>query len=340
LLAAAFPAASVRALENAVMDSAADISAAGADNNAGNGMVDALAAYKLLTGGAAGGSTPVFTSLPVTDVLLGQAYRYPASASDADGGVLVFALAIAPAGMTIDPVGGLVAWTPTSAQAGANPVVVTVTDPTGRSASQGFSILVAVPNRAPQSAADSYSVAAGAVLAVGAPGVLANDLDADGDKLTAQLVGAPAHGTLSLALDGSLRYTPASGFVGADSFTYRADDGKASGNAASVAITVQATPPVARNDSFSATLRRSSSYTAVRMAVLANDSATAGASLVKSSVTITTKPNHGGSAVPNTDGTVAYIPASGYSGNETFSYKVRDSRGLWSAPATVTVTVK
>ncbi|MGZ5198625.1 MAG: Ig-like domain-containing protein [Telluria sp.] len=340
LLAAAFPAASVQALENAVMDSAADINTAGADNNAGHGLVDAFAAYNLLTGGAAGGNTPVFTSLPTTDALVGQPYRYPATATDADGGVLTFALATAPAGMTVDPAGGLVAWTPTSAQAGANPVVVTVTDPTGRSASQSFSILAAAPNSAPQSGADSYSVAAGAVLSVAAPGVLGNDQDADGDKLAAQLAAAPAHGTLTLSADGSLRYTPASGFVGTDSFTYRANDGKASGNVATATITVQATPPVARNDSFSAAVRRSSSYSALHLSVLANDSATGGASLVKSSVTTTTKPNHGGSAVPNSDGTVSYAPALGFSGSESFSYKVRDSRNLWSSPATVTVTVK
>jgi serine protease AprX len=340
LLAAAFPSASVRALESAVIDSATAISAAGADNNAGHGLVDALAAYNLLAGGSSAGSTPVFTSLPATDVQAGQAYSYAATASDADGGVLTFALATAPAGMTINPGGGVVAWIPTSAQAGANPVVVTVTDPTGRSASQSFSILVAVPNSAPQSSADSYSVSAGAVLTVAAPGVLANDLDSDGDKLTAQVVGAPAHGGLTLAADGSLRYTPASGFVGSDSFTYRADDGKTKSNVASATIAVQATPPIARNDSFSAARRRSSSYTAVRMAVLANDSATSGASLVKSSVTITAKPDHGGNAAANTDGTVSYTPAAGYAGGETFSYKVRDSRNLWSPSATVTVTVR
>src|SRR5439155_18259389 len=40
-------------------------------------------------------------------------------------------------------------------------------------------------------------------------GVLANDTDVDtGDLLTAALVSGPAHGTLTLNSDGSLRYTP------------------------------------------------------------------------------------------------------------------------------------
>ena len=51
-------------------------------------------------------------------------------------------------------------------------------------------------------------------LLVVAAGVLANDTDADGDSLTAVLVGGPSHGTLSLGTDGSFTYTPAANFLG------------------------------------------------------------------------------------------------------------------------------
>lgn len=340
LLAAANPAASVTTLVNAVMDSAADIDAPGADNNAGHGLVNALAAQQLLAGGGAGGHTPVFTSLPSTDAAANQQYLYQASASDADGGALAFALATAPAGMTVGAATGLVAWTPTTTQAGANLVVLTVTDPTGRSASQSFSILVAAANNAPQAAGDSYAVAAGSALDVAAPGVLGNDVDADGDLLAARVEALPAHGTLALDANGAFRYVPAASFAGIDSFSYRASDGKVAGNAALVSISVQAVAPTARNDSLNAPMRRSTSYTAARLAVLANDSAAAGASLTASSVTLTSSPNKGGKAVVNADGTVSYTPALKFSGVESFGYKVRDSRGLWSNAATVAVTVK
>jgi hypothetical protein len=46
-------------------------------------------------------------------------------------------------------------------------------------------------------------------LTVAAPGVLANDADADGDPLSALLVSGPAHGTLALNADGSFTYSPA-----------------------------------------------------------------------------------------------------------------------------------
>ena len=76
----------------------------------------------------------------------------------------------------------------------------------------------------------------------GAPGVLANDSDAEGDALIAQLVTQPAHGTLLLAADGAYRYVPALGFSGTDSFTYVARDGSARSAPATVTITVSPTP--------------------------------------------------------------------------------------------------
>ena len=63
-----------------------------------------------------------------------------------------------------------------------------------------------------------------------APGVLANDTDADGDPLTAVVVTGPAHGTLTLNANGSFTYTPAANYNGADRFTYRANDGTANSN--------------------------------------------------------------------------------------------------------------
>jgi len=98
--------------------------------------------------------------------------------------------------------------------------------------------------QAPLANADSYSVQSGQALTVSAPGVLANDTDPNGLALAAVLASAPAHGTLALASNGGFTYSPASGFVGSDSFTYSATDGKATSSAATVMITVTA-PPVA-----------------------------------------------------------------------------------------------
>ena len=95
----------------------------------------------------------------------------------------------------------------------------------------------AMANNAPVAANDSFSMNEGDTLSVSAPGVLANDTDADGNALTAVLVSGPS-GTLSLSPDGSFTYTPDAGFTGTDSFTYKANDGSADSNVATVSITV------------------------------------------------------------------------------------------------------
>jgi hypothetical protein len=71
--------------------------------------------------------------------------------------------------------------------------------------------------------------------------VLANDLDADSDTLSATLVSGPKGGSFSLASNGGFTYAPDSTFSGGDGFTYRASDGAVS-SLASVTITVTASP--------------------------------------------------------------------------------------------------
>jgi VCBS repeat-containing protein len=70
--------------------------------------------------------------------------------------------------------------------------------------------------------------------------VLGNDTDADANPLTATKVTDPAHGTVTLAANGSFTYTPAAGYSGPDSFAYQANDGAANSNVATVNITVTA----------------------------------------------------------------------------------------------------
>jgi hypothetical protein len=96
---------------------------------------------------------------------------------------------------------------------------------------------------APVSANDAFGTPANTALNVGAPGVLGNDRDPDGDPITAALQRAPANGTIDLRADGSFTYTPRAGFFGVDSFDYRASDGSGNGNVATVSITVAAPPP-------------------------------------------------------------------------------------------------
>ena len=91
-------------------------------------------------------------------------------------------------------------------------------------------------NNAPTAVNDPYSTPEDTALVITTPGALANDTD--GNPLTAIKVTDPSHGTVTLNANGSFTYTPAANYSGPDSFTYKANDGAASSNVATVSITV------------------------------------------------------------------------------------------------------
>ena len=68
--------------------------------------------------------------------------------------------------------------------------------------------------------------------------VVLNATDEDFDALTYNVVDSPAHGTVAPLGSARFTYTPAQGFSGFDSFTYRANDGSDDSNLATVFVTV------------------------------------------------------------------------------------------------------
>jgi ELWxxDGT repeat protein len=78
------------------------------------------------------------------------------------------------------------------------------------------------------------------LMKVGKVNVLSNDRDPEGKPLTAVRVSGPTKGTLTLNANGTFTYRPNAGFIGTDSFTYRASDGLVTSNLATVMITVTA----------------------------------------------------------------------------------------------------
>jgi bacillopeptidase F len=348
LLSGAVPGAAVAAVESALRDSAQDLGVPGPDNAYGSGAIKVRAAYDILA--AAVNKPPQITSTPITAATEGIAYNYDVDATDPEGNALTYSLTQAPAGMIIDATTGIITWTPSAIQVGNQAVTVRVTDAPGLFASQSFTVAVANVNNLPVANADSYQMVQGGTLNVAAPGVLANDSDADGDILAAQQATAPASGTLTLNSNGSFAYAPVATFTGTTSFGYQAKDPSgAVSPPATVSINVLANrAPTAVNDAFTAPRRTTTAYTAQVLAVLANDSDPDTAldpanKINPATLAIVAKPNKGGTASAVLSGanagTISYTPKRGFTGAETITYRVKDTRGATSNTATVTITV-
>ena len=160
-----------------------------------------------------------------------------ANDSDADGDTLTVASVTAPANGTVAVnVNNTVSYTPDAGFVGSDSFSYTIDDGFGGNATA--TVTVDVTNQAPVAADDVYATQQDQPLFVDAPGVLANDSDADGDALTAVQSTGPSNGTLTLNADGSLSYTPIDGFIGQDSFSYVANDGIVNSNEATVTINV------------------------------------------------------------------------------------------------------
>jgi len=120
---------------------------------------------------------------------------------------------------------GAVSYSSNADFTGEDSFTYVVRDASGGTSSATVRITVRTPNHAPTANDDNY-VLEDASLTVSAPGILANDTDADGDPLTARLVTGPLHGSLTLNADGSFTYVPAANFTGCDSFDYDVWDGR------------------------------------------------------------------------------------------------------------------
>ncbi len=252
-----------------------------------------------------------------------------ANDSDADGDALGVVTVTAPAHGSAVASGGTIVYTPVAGFSGSDAFTYTISD--GRGGSAGASVSVSVgarPNQAPAANDDVATTAFGQAVTIA---VLANDVDADGDALTLVSVGAPAHGSASIA-GQTIVYRPAPGYSGADSFTYVVGDGHGGTATATVTITIATQPnrnPVARADAVTVTTGQ-----LVAIGVLANDSDADGDVL---SLTSAGPPLHGSAAISGNQ--VVYASAPGYVGPDAFVYTISDGRGgVSTARVTITVT--
>jgi len=151
------------------------------------------------------------------------------------------ALTAAPNGMTIDATTGVINWTPTNAQVGANSVTIRVRDVALATVTQSYSITVANTNNgAPM--ITSTPVTAATPATPYSYDVAATDPDV-GDTLTYSLVTAPSGMTINSST-GLLQWTPTT--LGMNAVTVRVQDAYTAFDTQSFSIVVANLPELPR----------------------------------------------------------------------------------------------
>ncbi len=265
-----------------------------------------------------------------------------ANDADADADLLAVEDVVAPDhGTVLVEADGAFTYTPEPGFVGTAIFAYTVVDHRGGSDTAEVAIAVGgAANTPPVGGDDAFTVTQDTALVVVAPGVLANDSDADGDPLKASvnLGGLPQHGAITLEPDGGFTYTPEPGFVGLDGFTYAPFDPFGSGNLTQVDITVSPaaanTTPVANDDAYATA--QDTPLIVDAPGVLANDTDADGQTLVVSGIGVI---QHG-TVTPGADGSFDFVPDPGFVGTASFQYIASDGvLGGESNLATVTIAV-
>ena len=155
----------------------------------------------------------------------------------------------------------------------------------------------------------------------------------DGTDSEAIQITQPAHGTATIAANGSLTYTPNPDYWGPDELTYklRKPDG-----VESLPITVKLivnNPPTGRDSTIR--IRFNVPNATIDLPTLTLDT---DGTVDKPTVAIVQQPSNG-TLSPLGNGSYRYTPNAGFGGTDVFTYTIKDDRGAVSVPATVTINV-
>jgi RHS repeat-associated protein len=164
---------------------------------------------------------PSITSTPVTGIEQGKPYPYQVSVADPDvGDAFEFSLQQGPDGLFVNPLTGRLGYDLATLPTGTHEVVIRVTDLRGAWGEQTYELSIQA-NHEPDITSTPVLVAR-----VGDAYTYDVDaIDADGDTLLYRLDGAP----LTMAIDGAtgvIVWTPVTQYVGSQSVTVIADDGR------------------------------------------------------------------------------------------------------------------
>ncbi len=244
------------------------------------------------------------------------------AAADAENDALTYTVVAQPTQGALSGTAPVLTYTPELNFVGNDSFTFRARDGSADSAVVTVSIRVTASNVAPVALAQSVTVAED----TGAP-VLLSATDADLDPLSFILVVGPTKGTLS-GTPPNLVYLPNTNAVGADSFTFVANDGAVDSAPAAVSLTI--TPindaPVAQSAGVSG-----SEDSVIPVLLVASD--VDGDAL---EYTVVGTPTYG--SLEGTPPNLSYIPPTNFNGTDSIRFKVRDGTED-SAVATVQLTV-
>ncbi|MCV6979995.1 tandem-95 repeat protein [Mycolicibacterium pulveris] len=249
--------------------------------------------------------------------------------SDVDGDALSVTAVGTASGGTVTLVDGVITYTPDADFHGTDSFTYTVSDGNGGTASATVHVTVNSVNEAPVANDDDVSTNENTPIVID---VLGNDYDVDTeDELAVSLLWPPAHGIAVVNENGTVTYTPDTGYRGIDTFTYQLDDGTDTSSIARVTITVHRAPLVANDDDMV-----TDEDASVVIDILANDSDPSGETITH--VFINSPTNGTVHVLGTVRPTLRYVPGPDFFGVDSFTYTVMDVYGR-DATATVTITV-
>ena len=161
-----------------------------------------------------------------------QSISLELTASDAENDPLTFEILAAPSHGILDGTAPVLYYTPAPDYFGDDSFTFLVSD--GTASDEGtVTITVAAVNDDPLASDDETNTPQDTPVTID---VLANDSDIDSEILTITGTSDAGHGTVALNPDGTLNYSPNTGFSGTDSFQYTISDGD--GGSATATVTV------------------------------------------------------------------------------------------------------
>ena len=259
---------------------------------------------------------------------------------DVDGDPLVVFSTTTPVRGTATIVPGGILYTPNPNAFGSDLFQYSLTDNVGGVSSATVAITIQGVSDAPDAGDDGpIPLAEDTVRVIQRSLLLQNDIDEDGDELSIVFLTQPQNGLLETIADpasgeiAALRYRPDVDFVGTDFFTYTLSDPTGLTSTANVTLTVLPVndAPQAENDLFAI----QQGGTGI-LSVLVNDSDADGDALT---ITEIVGGPLGGTATIEANGTITYIPAPSFFGNDTLIYRVTDGNG-GTDTATVVIAVQ